>query len=159
LAKKIFKLRKSQEKEASLGGKKHRQHMIIQLIQDHGIGSQQDLVQHLAARGVRCTQASVSRDITELGLIKIDGVYRVSEIRSSQPTLVEGLTAEKAGDNLVVLRTGPGVAQAAALMIDRSKIPGLVGTVAGDDTIFLAVRSKEDQQSVIRFVFNLFQRS
>jgi transcriptional regulator of arginine metabolism len=159
LAKKIYILRKILEKNESLGSKKRRQRMIIQLIQDHGIASQQDLVQYLADRGVKCTQASVSRDITELGLIKIDGVYRMPEIRSSQPTLVEGLTAEKAGDNLIVLRTGPGVAQAAALMIDRSKIPGLVGTVAGDDTIFLAVRSKDDQQSIIRFVFNLFQRS
>lgn len=150
---------KLKQKEESLGSKKRRQRMIVELIKDHGVGSQQELVQHLAERGVRCTQASVSRDITELGLIKIDGVYRMSEIRSPQPTLVEGLTAEKAGDNLIVLRTGPGVAQAAALMIDRSKIPGLVGSVAGDDTIFLAVRSKEDQQSVIRFVFNLFQRS
>jgi len=152
-------LPKSLKKEESQGSKKHRQRIIRELIHDHGVGSQQELVQQLAERGVRCTQASVSRDITELGLIKIDGVYRMPEIRSSQPTLVEGLTAEKAGDNLIVLRTGPGVAQAAALMIDRSKIPGLIGTVAGDDTIFLAVRSKEDQQAVIRFVFNLFQRS
>ena len=131
----------------------------MQLICNHRLGSQQDLVRELEALGVTCTQASVSRDLAELGVLKIDGIYRMPETQKGQSGLVGSLTAEKAGDNLIVIRTGPGMAQAAALIIDRTKVQGLIGTVAGDDTIFLAVRSREDQNSVIRQVFALFDRS
>ncbi len=131
----------------------------MQLICNHRLGSQQDLVRELEALGVTCTQASVSRDLAELGVLKIDGIYRMPETQKGQSGLVGTLTAEKAGDNLIVIRTGPGMAQAAALIIDRTKVQGLIGTVAGDDTIFLAVRSREDQHSVIRQVFALFDRS
>lgn len=151
--------RKNQIKSGDNVDKGRRQRLIVEVIAEYPIANQHDLVSHLAQRGVKCTQASISRDISELGLVKIEGTYRLPEVRKTQSGLVDGLTAEKAGDHLIVLRTGPGVAQAAALMIDRAKMSGLIGTVAGDDTIFLAVRSAEDQNAVIRQVFALFNRS
>ena len=137
--------------------KHQRQRKILDILRAKRLGNQADLVAELERRGVVCTQASVSRDLAELGVVKVDGAYKPPQLEAGQSPLVDRLTAECAGDALVVVRTGPGGAQRAALIIDKARLTGVVGTVAGDDTIFVAVRGKDDQTKAIRRILSLFQ--
>ena len=107
------------------------------------------------------TQSSVSRDISALRLIKVDGAYRkppprVPRADPDEIRIAEGvLTIDTAGDALVVLHTSPGEANRVAVALDRLAWPEIVGTIAGDDTIFLAVRDSTAQRSVLREVRRL----
>src|SRR5215208_1989845 len=122
--------------------KKSRQEKILQIIAGKPVATQQELAEELSRRGIEATQSSVSRDIVELGLTKLNGHYT-----APQPALSGGPVLEitTAGDNLIVIKTDIGQASPAALAIDRAKIDEIVGTVAGDDTIFIAVKSLEAQ--------------
>jgi transcriptional regulator of arginine metabolism len=124
---------------------------------DRKVGSQAELVSELTRRGIECTQASVSRDLAGLGVLKVGGAYRTPQLGGAEAGLVGRLTVDACGDNLIVLHTGPGAAQVAANQIDKARIAGVVGTVAGDDTIFIAVRGKDDQTKVIRRLIALFK--
>lgn len=137
--------------------KHQRQQKITQLVRGRRIANQAELVQALEDAGIACTQASVSRDLAELGVVKTGGYYRTPQVEPGQSSLVDRLTVDRCGDNLVVVRTGPGHATAAALTIDKAKLPGVIGTVAGDDTIFIAVRSQDDQNRIVRRLIALFQ--
>src|SRR5262249_26777699 len=113
-------------------------------------------VQALSAEGWPATQSSVSRDIAALGLIKMDGVYRRPP-RSARPRISADeariaevyVSAERSGAALVVVRTGIGEANHAALGLDGLAWPEVVGTIAGDDTIFVAVRDARAQKRLI----------
>ena len=128
---------------------------ILELISTRAIRTQEELAEALAAEGWEVTQSSVSRDIAALRLIKVDGAYRrpfAVRARSNpdEHRISEGvLTAEPAGEALVVLHTPPGEANRVAVAIDRLAWPDVVGTLAGDDTIFLAVRGASAQRRVI----------
>ena len=135
-----------------------RQRHITALIRSRPIASQGELVQALADQGIECAQASISRDLAEMGVVKVDGAYRVPHLEAGKSSLVDHMSVEKAGDNLIVIRTGPGHAAAAALAIDKARLTGIVGTVAGDDTIFIAVRGREDQNRLVRRIIALFQQ-
>ena len=131
---------------------------ILELISTRAIHTQEELAEVLSAAGWDVTQSSVSRDIAALGLVKVDGAYR-RPYRGSTPVdpdarrLVEGVLAvEAAGDALVVLHTPPGEANRVAVALDRLAWPEVVGTIAGDDTIFLAVRDAAAQRRVLREV-------
>ncbi len=137
--------------------KYERQRQIIEILRIRKIGNQGELVAELTRRGVECTQASVSRDLADLGILKVDGAYRPPQLGSGEAGLVGRLTVDACGDNLIVLHTGPGAAQVAANQIDKARIGGVVGTVAGDDTIFIAVRGKDDQTKVMRRLIALFK--
>jgi transcriptional regulator of arginine metabolism len=108
------------------------------------------------------TQSSVSRDVAALRLVKVDGAYR-RPVRlpsmSGHPDerrIAEGvLTTETAGDALVVLHTPPGEANRVAVAIDRLAWSEVIGTIAGDDTIFLAVRNAAAQRRVVRLLKRL----
>jgi transcriptional regulator of arginine metabolism len=136
--------------------KKERQELVADLLRREQLSNQTELVKRLKKAGVRTTQASISRDLTEMGVVKVDGVYQLPQISPGQSMLLDRLRAERAGDNMVVLRTGPGHAQMAALYIDRAKIPEVIGTIAGDDTIFVAVADAESQARAVRKIFGLF---
>jgi transcriptional regulator of arginine metabolism len=134
--------------------KKSRQEKIRQIIEARRIATQQELAEALSGRGIRATQSSVSRDIVEMGLIKVNGYYA-----APRPALApEGpvVDVETAGDNLIVVKTEVGLAQPAALTIDRAKIEEIVGTVAGDDTILVAVKDGAAQRAAIRRIIELF---
>lgn len=135
--------------------KRSRQTKIAQLLRSSQIENQEQLLGRLARLGIEATQASVSRDLKELGVVKVDGVYQLPQIAPGQSQLLDKLTAEYAGDHLVVFRTSPGHASMLAAHIDRHRVSGLIGTIAGDDTIFAAVRSAKDQASVVKQVMNL----
>src|SRR5690242_14427157 len=136
--------------------KRERQQAILGIISDGRLATQQELAAELEARGIEATQSSVSRDIAELGLIKIDGHYAAPNPEDLGAERLESI--DTAGDNLIVVRTEVGQAQPAALAIDGAAIPEIVGTVAGDDTILVAVKNEAAQRIAIRKVLELFAR-
>jgi transcriptional regulator of arginine metabolism len=128
--------------------KAQRQHVIAQLLAKHEVTSQPQLVDLLAAEGVDATQATVSRDLEDLGAVKVrvpggDSVYAIPEFEPDRIAPEDQLrrvmsewVAEVAHSGMiVVLRTPPGCAHVVASALDRSGLPGLLGTVAGDDTM------------------------
>jgi len=128
---------------------------ILELISTRAIRTQEELAEALAAEGWEVTQPSVSRDIAALRLIKVDGAYRrpsaaAAPADPNEVRIVDGvLAAEPAGDALVVLHTPPGEANRVAVALDRLAWPDVVGTLAGDDTIFLAVKDGSAQRRVL----------
>ena len=130
---------------------------ILELISTRAVRTQEELADALAADGWQVTQSSVSRDIATLRLAKVDGVYRRSAAASSRARdpdelrIAEGvLTAEPAGDALVVVHTPPGEANRVGVALDRLAWPEIIGTIAGDDTIFLAVSNQVAQRQVVK---------
>jgi transcriptional regulator of arginine metabolism len=129
---------------------------ILELISTRPVRTQEELADALTALGWEVTQSSVSRDIAALRLIKVGGAYRrpaprASRIDPDEQRVAEGvLTMETAGDALVVLHTPPGEANHVAVALDRLAWPEVLGTIAGDDTIFMAVRDSKVQRLVLR---------
>lgn len=139
--------------------KSRRLSAIRQVIDREPVHSQEELRQHLASMGFVVTQATLSRDIKELGLVKraADGAYQGSgnpEINSAASAAValsralgEFLISVDAAQSLVVVKTGPGQAQILAIAIDRAKLTDVVGTIAGDDTILVICRDQRSAQT------------
>lgn len=127
---------------------------LTALLKKGGLRSQDEIQAALAGAGYETTQSSVSRDLKRLAVVKVDGEYRLPELSVAGEDRVR-VDALLAGDNLIVLRTGPGVADSLAFAIDNAAIPGLLGTIAGIDTIFVAIASKKDQASVVKRIFKL----
>lgn len=127
--------------------KAKRQRELLALIREEVIGTQTELAARLKARGMSCTQVSISRDIRELGLVKQGGRYvatghlspaeKAVDLSKNVSVFVRSIIP--VGDNLVVVQTLPGTAHSVGVMLDGLNWSELVGTVAGDDTIFLAV--------------------
>jgi transcriptional regulator of arginine metabolism len=134
------------------GTRTARHARIVQLIRDRAVRSQTELAELLAADGVQVTQATLSRDLEELGAVKVSGAYLIPEdgkrpLRDAEQAparlirlLRELLTGVDASGNMAVLRTPPGAAQFLASALDRSGLPEVVGTIAGDDTILVVAR-------------------
>ncbi|MDZ4675523.1 MAG: arginine repressor [Gemmatimonadota bacterium] len=144
------------------GDRRQRQLKILELISTHLIHTQEELADALAREGWEVTQSSVSRDVASLRLAKVDGAYQ-RPVPAAAPVaspdelrIVEGvLTVEVAGEALIVLHTPPGEANRVGVALDRLAWPDLLGTIAGDDTLFLAVRNRAAQQRVAREVRRL----
>ena len=132
--------------------KPQRQHRIARLLGERAVSSQGQLVELLAEDGVVATQATVSRDLEDLGAIKVRGpggetVYAIPELPADQRAPEEHLrrvfgdwVVEVASSgNIVVLRTPPGSAHVVGSALDRSNLPDVLGTVAGDDTLLVVV--------------------
>jgi transcriptional regulator of arginine metabolism len=141
---------------------RRRRHLkILELIGTRPVRTQEELAEALTAQGWEVTQSSVSRDIAALRLVKVDGAYRKPPPRvlrndPDEIRLANGvLTVEQAGDALVVLHTPPGEANHVAVALDRLAWPEVIGTIAGDDTIFLAVKDAAAQRGVSRKIRSL----
>lgn len=135
--------------------KSTRQRKILSLIQARPIGTQADLKAHLERAGVPATQSSVSRDLEELGVLKHKGRYTLPHANG---TAAHGLLSlDLAGDVLVVAHTELGLASAVAVQIDAAAIPEIIGTLAGEDTIFIAVSDRKAQRVVIKKVWEIFE--
>ena len=141
--------------------KNMRHARIREIIQSKVIETQDDLTKALKEMSIDVTQATVSRDIKELMLIKVpmgDGCYRYafptdqatmfSQARMAR-TFQDSVVSIKASENIIVFKTLPGTAQAVAYTIDYVKWPEILGTVAGDDTIFVVVADKNCVDSLI----------
>jgi transcriptional regulator of arginine metabolism len=135
--------------------KEQRQKKILSLIRAKRIGTQEELSEHLVRAGVSATQSSISRDLVELGVVKHNGHYTVPKAENGAAArgLLELLTA---GDALVVARCEPGLASAVAVEIDRAGVSEIVGTLAGEDTVFIAVTDSKAQRSAIKKIWELF---
>ena len=131
-----------------------RHQKILEIISATQIATQQELAAHLSRRGFAATQSSVSRDIVKLGLTKLDGYYVAPENALKVGGPVTGI--DTAGDNIIVVKTEVGLAQPAALTIDRASIDEIVGTVAGDDTILIAVKNVAAQRLAMKKIVKLF---
>jgi transcriptional regulator of arginine metabolism len=138
--------------------KSERQQALLDVVRDHPVSTQADLVAELRRAGIACTQSSVSRDVRDLGLIKREGHYELPEphgadadltgYAGSVATLIR--RAAVVGDHIVVVHTLPGTADVLGLFIDGMGWPGVVGTVAGDDTLFAAVADRNAAARLVR---------
>lgn len=140
--------------------KARRQSVIREIVEHQGVRSQEQLRQHLASRGFVVTQATLSRDIKELELVKrsADGAYQSSGGEATSKTTTHGALAKALSEyllsvepvqQLIVLRTGAGQAQMLGLAIDRSRLPEVVGTLAGDDTILVICRDPKSALAIV----------
>jgi transcriptional regulator of arginine metabolism len=134
--------------------KRDRQQKILSLIQAKTIGTQEDLRSLLERTGVPATQSSLSRDLEELGVVKHHGHYTLPRTNGNAARGL--LSLDRSGENLVVARTVPGLASAVAVEIDGASFSEIVGTIAGEDTIFIAVREAKAQQPTIKKIWELF---
>ena len=134
--------------------KRERQQQILSLIRAKPIGTQEDLRTLLERSGVPATQSSVSRDLEELGVVKHHGHYTLPRTNGAATRGL--LSLDQAGDSLVIARTVPGLASAVAVEIDAAAIPEIVGTIAGEDTIFVAVRDAKQQRVAMKAIWELF---
>ncbi|MCA9244051.1 MAG: hypothetical protein KDA32_08865 [Phycisphaerales bacterium] len=140
-----------------LAAKHARQTAIRALLESRQVASQLEIVDDLIRNGHDATQASVSRDIRELGFVKLNGVY-VSPKRIAPTVDDDGaaglsselvISSEPIGANLVLIRTGVGAASVVAAEVDQLGLKEIAGTVAGDDTILIVVRSRAAQGRVM----------
>ena len=132
--------------------KARRQAVILRLLEQEGVRSQEQLRNALRSHGIDATQATISRDIKEIGLVKraADGAYQrptglMPPVGASATSMMRALaTSVTQADHvqqLVVLKTPPGLANATAVAIDRTQLADIVGTIAGDDTILVVLRN------------------
>ncbi len=132
-----------------------RRSLIREIVLAQAVTTQGQLVSLLKKRGVKSTQASISRDIVALGLVKVGGYYTISKDPTASSTLkrtMEGRIhrVRRAGDSLIVLTTDPGIASIVALTLDRARWPSVAGTIAGDDTVFVACDGAAAQKETIK---------
>ncbi|MBE5800103.1 MAG: arginine repressor [Clostridiales bacterium] len=141
--------------------KAKRQALIREIVESQSIQTQEELAEALREHGMMVTQATVSRDIREMHLLKVldeDGGYRYATMDRSETgvgdrlirMLSDSVVEMNSANNLIVIRTLPGSAHVAAEAIDNLKWPEVLGTIAGDNTILVIVRSNEEVDVVIK---------
>ena len=141
--------------------KAKRQALIREIVEAQSIQTQEELAEALRAHGMVVTQATVSRDIREMHLLKVlaeDGSYRYATMEKSDSgmndrlirMLSDSVVEMNSANNLIVIHTLPGSAHVAAEAIDSLRWPETIGTIAGDNTILVIVRSNEDVDGVLR---------
>ena len=132
-----------------------RQAEILNIVQSVDIETQEQMLEELKSRGISATQATISRDIKELRLVKVltgKGAYRYAPSAVTSDTRLrnifkEGVISVDVAQNIVVVKTMPGLASAACSALDNMEIPGIVGSLAGDDTGILIMRDSAAAQS------------
>ena len=129
-----------------------RREAILEILEGQPVAKQSDFVTLLNAKGVEATQSSVSRDLRELGIAKLADGYAQIDAGDSSADIAEGFIrdVQTAGPNLTVVHTATGAAARVALSLDRSNWPEIVGTISGDDTIFVATKNANDQKLFLR---------
>jgi transcriptional regulator of arginine metabolism len=137
--------------------KTQRQTAILKLISSKPIGRQEELSELLEKKGYSVTQSSVSRYLLELGVIKVNGNYAMPQ-KPRNAIAIGLLGLQTAGDNLIVARCEAGLASAVAVRIDSAKIAEIVGTIAGDDTIFIAVKDAKMQKATMKKIWEVFEK-
>lgn len=121
-----------------------RQNSIREIVRTKDVRNQRSLVNELKAMGYDCTQATVSRDIADMGLHKLpEGVYVLAEDLHLQRMVSELVTEVHRSDNLVIVKAQPGTAPGIAAAFDAADLPGIAGSLAGNDTILVIAESGE----------------
>lgn len=148
--------------------KPSRQSAILDIINQQDIETQNQLMEALARKGIKSTQATLSRDIKDMRLVKElgeSGKYKYTtpdkgEVEDLSPRLRrifrDSLVSYDVAQNIVVLKTLPGLANACCSALDNMEVEGLVGTLAGDDTCFLAMKTNESAQRLYHEIEVLF---
>lgn len=143
-----------------------RQRKILEIIESYDIETQEEMAEFLKRAGIEITQATISRDIKELRLVKVlakNGRYKYAvvddRLEGTTDRLItifrnSVLSFDVAG-HIVVVKTLPGAAQVCASAIDSLKLKGIVGTLAGDDTVFIAVSDVEDIDLIVKTFQNM----
>lgn len=137
--------------------KEQRQTAILKLISARAISTQEELSRLLQKKGYPVTQSSISRDLLELGIIKANGNYAMPQ-KPKNAVSLGLLSLEKAGENLIVAKCEPGLASAVAVRIDSAWLEQIIGTIAGDDTIFIAVKDAKSQKAAIKRIWEIFEK-
>lgn len=145
-----------------------RHSKVLDLIDQYEIETQDELASRLQAEGYKVTQATVSRDIKELRLIKVltkSGKYKYATIKHQDNVITErfvkifkdSVIQIDSAQNIVIVKTLPGAAQAAAAALDSLDLKEVVGTIAGDDTIFTVARHVEQVESIMDVLNNMIK--
>ncbi|MDN5375375.1 MAG: transcriptional regulator of arginine metabolism [Thermacetogenium sp.] len=149
--------------------KLRRQQMILEIIEEKSIATQEELAEELLARGIKTTQATISRDIKELQLVKVPvgpNVYRYARPHNLEPPrsnerlrrlFRENVVKVDFSENLVLIRTLPGAAQGVASALDHAGWKEIIGTVAGDDTILVIVKPRDVVVQVVERLESLLR--
>ena len=142
--------------------KKARQVRILEVARKHPVRSQEEFAALLKREDVDVTQATLSRDIRDLGLVKVRGCYRVpGEVTSVPPDDVlrrafeQFLVRTAVSGNILMVRTSPGNAHSIGVVLDAAQWPEVLGTVAGDDTVFVLLRSNSRGKKVLERIREL----
>ncbi len=136
--------------------KRKRQQAIRDLIQAKQIATQDELTELLSNADFPVTQSSVSRDLEQIGIIKLNGFYALPQVQNGTNRFGL-LSLETAGENLIVAKCESGLASAVAVRVDNTEITEIIGTIAGDDTIFIAVKDAKAQKVVMKKIWELFE--
>lgn len=149
--------------------KKKRLDKILEIIKNNEIETQAELAAMLRNSGFNVTQATVSRDIRELGLIKTPaskggqkyeaGTHVNEEQRRFIRVMGESVQSVDTAQNILVIKTGSGMAMAVALALDNLRLPEVVGTIAGDDTIMAAVRTSEEARILMEKMRSMLEEA
>lgn len=132
-----------------------RKQALVELLKTQALSNQSEVVSAMQQKGIEVTQPSISRDFRELGVVKLGGRYVIAspaqaQVVTSLETNLEMIrSAQAVGDNLIIVKTPAAAGSIVASEIDARSFPGVIGTVAGDDTIFIAVSDKENQRNLI----------
>jgi len=144
--------------------KQIRQKAILDLVRNRKISSQEELLEKLLAQKIDVSQSTLSRDIQELRLAKTGGVYAVMGAEAAPASddsvrriLREFLHEVEVAQNIVVLKTGIANASTVSLAIDNAGWPEVVGSLAGDDTVFVAVRTPKESQVLKRRIMKFLE--
>lgn len=143
--------------------KKERLSLILNLIEEKEIGTQEELTAELNGRGLNVSQATVSRDINDLALVKVEGITKkvrysapakaTSEISQSFIDIFRHATESVvAANNLIVIKTMAGNANSVAMVIDKLHIKEVLGTVAGDDTLLIVAKNNADAEKIVKIL-------
>lgn len=136
----------------SRGSKSVRQQSLREILLQNRIVAQDEVVDRMLKLGFQVTQSSISRDFKELGVAKIDGRYGVAATSFNYGLGRFVVKTESAGDHLFVIKTSSGGASAVAEAVDHENIPGVVGTVAGDNTIMVATKDAKTHARISEFL-------
>ncbi len=142
---------------------KSRQQTILDIVMSNELDTQEELVTMLQQYGFNVTQATVSRDIKQLGLVKVSGTvkkyrytrvdYKESGLRNKYDNIFkESVLSMQIAGNIIVIKTVSGAANSAGAFIDHLMIPQILGSIAGDDTIFCATKSEKDAETVLKML-------
>jgi len=142
--------------------KRARQQALMELVRTQPLASQHEIQEHLSQLGYEATQSTISRDLEELGLVRIrdseghlkygwpNDTAALGAASRLRTLLSEFLVSVASSGNLVVLKTTPGAANAVADVLDRASMEGVLGTIAGDDTVLVVAPSERDARTLAR---------
>jgi transcriptional regulator of arginine metabolism len=130
---------------------------ILEIVRKRAVSSQEELCSFLRERGVTVTQSTLSRDVRDLGLIKVRGAYRVAGSEGGAPpeevlrrSFSRLIVQSGVSGNILMVKTLPGNAHSLGVVLDSAQWPEVLGTVAGDDTVFVLLRSSRQGRKVLR---------